>query len=76
MKMAKRSFCLVKDVETHFDSVQSDSNKNVEEIEVKWSECIICQERSKEKLIGPVSSNHNLDLQQHYSKLVQDLKRF
>ena len=35
-----------------------------------------CQEPSRNKLIGPDSSNHNLNLQQQYSKLVQDLKRF
>ena len=35
-----------------------------------------CQEPSRNKLIGPDSSNHNLNLQQQYSKLVQDLKQF
>ena len=73
--MARRSFRLVKDLDIDFDSTHSGSNGK-EEVEVEWNDCFICQEKSTEKLICPANSKHVTDLQQQYSKLVQDVKRF
>lgn len=73
--MARRSFRLVKDLDIDFDSTHSGSNDK-DEVEVEWNDCFICQEKSTEKLICPANSKHVTDLQQQYSKLVQDVKRF
>ena len=70
--MARRSFRLVKDIDTHFDSTRRSSN-NEDEVEVKWTDCIICQEKSKKKLVCPTNNKHTAD---QYSKLMQDVKRF
>ena len=72
--MARRSFKLVKDLETHFDSVTD--SPATEESEVKWIECFICQENSKEKLVFPGGNNRRLDLKEKYSKILEDIRRF
>ena len=73
--MARRSFRLVKDIDTHYDSTRRSSN-NEDEVEVKWTDCIICQDKSKKKLVCPTNNKHNADLQHQYSKLMQDVQRF
>ena len=68
--MARKSFRLVKDLDKNFCKIQSNED-------IKWTECLICQEHcSKEKLISPVSNNHKLDLRTQYSKLIEDIRRF
>ena len=47
--MGRRSFKLVKDIATHFESVQY--GKTDTEVEIKWEGCFICQENSNEKLV-------------------------
>ena len=66
--MAKREFKLVKNIETHFDSVQH--GKTDAEVEIKWEDCFICQEDSNEKLVCRSNKKRSLDLHEQYSKTV------
>ena len=76
--MARRkSFKLIKDLETNFESAkQTDDTGNVNDI--KWSDCFICQEHLKEKLVCPLNRNykHKVDPENQYSNIVCDIRRF
>ena len=64
----------MKDIETDFEHVRVDPV--IINSEIQWSESFICQKKSKERLVFPGSSNHELNLEEQYSKHVKDIRRF
>ena len=47
--MARRSFKLVKNSESHFESCTVLGKES--EVEIKWGDCFTCQEDMSEKLV-------------------------
>ena len=74
--MARRSFKLVKDLETNLELVSQNYAVSEKATDIKWSACFICQEDLKDKLACPLNSNHKVKHTKQYSNIVNDIRRF
>ena len=74
--MARRSFKLVKDLETNFELASQNHAVSEKTTDIKWSACFICQENLKDKLVCPLNSNHKVEHTKQYSNIVNDIRRF
>ena len=70
--MARRSFSLVHDVDSHFEILNSDNL----DVEFNWNKCFICQKESDERIICPSNNNHTINLKETYEGVLSDIKRF
>ena len=74
--MARRSFKLVKDLETNFELASQNHAVSEKATDIKWSACLICQEDLKDKLVCPLNSNHKVEHEKQYSNIVKDIRLF
>ena len=74
--MVRRSFKLVKDLETNFELANQNHAVSEKATDIKWSACFICQEDLKDKLVCPLNSNHKVEHKKQYSNIVNDIRRF
>ena len=70
--MARSSFSLVHDVDSHFEILNSDNL----DVEFNWNKCFICQKESDERIICPSNSSHTINLKETYERVLNDIKRF
>ena len=74
--MMKRSFKLVKDLETNFELASQNHGVSEKATDIKWSACLICQEDLKDKLVCPQNSNHKVEHKKRYSNNVNYIRQF
>ena len=74
--MARRSFKLVKDLETNFDLASQNHAVSEKATDIKWSAWFICQEDLKDKLFRPLNSNHNVEHIKQYSNIINNIRQF
>ena len=71
--MARRSFKLVRDLETNFELVNQNHAISEKATDIKWSTCFTCQEDLKDKLVCLLNSNHKAEHKKQYSNIVNDI---
>ena len=59
--MTRRSFKLVKDLETNFELATQNYVVSEKGTDIKWLACFICQEDLKDKLVCQLNTNHRLE---------------
>ena len=74
--MARRSFKLVKDLETNFELASQNHVVSETATGIKWSAYFICPEDLKDKLVCPLNSNHKMEHKKQYSNIVNDIRWF
>ena len=57
--MARRSFKLLKNLETNFELASQNHAVSEKATDVEWSVCFIFQEDLKDKLVCPLNGNRN-----------------
>ena len=72
----KKSFKLVKDLETNFELASQNHGVSEKATDIKWSACLICQEDLKDKLVCPQNSNHKVEHKKRYSNNVNYIRQF
>ena len=71
--MARRSFKLVRDLETNFELVNQNHAVSEKATDIKWSTCFTCQQDLKDKLVCLLNSNHKAEHKKQYSNIVNDI---
>ena len=71
--MARRSFKLVRDLETNFELVNQNHAVSEKATDIKWSTCFTSQQDLKDKLVCLLNSNHKAEHKKQYSNIVNDI---
>ena len=74
VEVARRSFILVKDLETNFELASQNYAVYEKATDIKWSVC--CQEELKGKLVCLLNSNHKVEHEKQYSNIANDIRWF
>ena len=73
VQMARRSFKLVRDLETNFELVNQNHAVSEKATDIKWSTCFTSQQDLKDKLVCLLNSNHKAEHKKQYSNIVNDI---
>ena len=70
VKMARRSFKLLKNLETNFESASQNHAVSEKATDVEWSVCFIFQEDLKDKLVCPLNGNRKWSIKNNIQTLL------